>query len=79
MVLSLDAALERFEPMTSKTKVLSTHSGFTLIELVVVIVLLGVLAAFALPRYANLTTEANVAALEAVGGAISFAAHPQWL
>lgn len=43
-------------------------TGFTLIELVLVIVLLGVLAAFALPRFADLSREARIAALDSVEG-----------
>src|SRR5690554_5500004 len=53
----------------------SQPSGFTLIELVVVIVLLGILAAFALPRYANLITAANISVLESIGGAVLSAAN----
>lgn len=37
--------------------------------------LLGILAAFALPKYANLTTAANISVLESIGGAVLSAAN----
>jgi len=44
--------------------------GFTLIELVVVIALLAILAAFAIPRYAGLEREARSATILGVAGSI---------
>jgi MSHA pilin protein MshA len=49
------------------------QSGFTLVELVVVIVILGILAATAIPRYAAYTSQARIAALQGVQGAVNSA------
>ena len=51
-------------------KLLKNESGFTMIELVVVIVILGILAAFAVPQFANLRTEARTASVNAMAGGI---------
>jgi len=47
------------------------QKGFTLIELVVVIVILGVLAAVALPRFMDATNDAHTAAVKGTGGALA--------
>ncbi|MPY25964.1 type II secretion system protein [Shewanella sp. YLB-07] len=50
---------------------LTTDSGFTLVELVIVIVILGILSVIATPKFINLKSEAHRSVLNGVRGAIS--------
>ncbi|QIR13367.1 prepilin-type N-terminal cleavage/methylation domain-containing protein [Shewanella aestuarii] len=57
------------------------QSGFSLIELVIVIVILGLLAATAIPRFLNVTEEAENASVDGVSGGLSTAVsfvRAQW-
>ena len=59
----------------------TAQRGFTLIELVVVIVILGILAAFAVPRFMGLEDQARVAAVNAMAGSLRSSAtmaHGVW-
>ncbi len=56
--------------------------GFTLVELIIVIVLLGILSAFAIPKFINLTSKASAAVTENMFASLRVSlslAHAQWI
>ena len=58
------------------------QGGFSLIELVVVVTILGILAAFAVPRFASLEGQARLASTQALAGSVrsgAALAHALWL
>jgi len=68
--------------MTGDFDMDKAHKGFTLIELVVVITILGIRAAFANPRFAALEVEARIATIKGLEGSVRSAAtlaHSLWL
>jgi MSHA pilin protein MshA len=54
---------------------MNKHKGFTLLELIIVIVILGILAAFAVPKYMNLDKEARKSTIRSLSGSLMAASE----
>ena len=58
-----------------KFKVEKKQKGFTMIELVIVIAVLGILAAFALPRFANFSQDSKISAANSIASSLHVAVN----
>ncbi len=68
--------------MKMKMKMNSVQSGFTLVELIVVIIILAILGAVALPKFIDVTEKAHNSAVKGAAGGLGAAValfHAQWV